>query len=327
MTGRTRSRSVVIAGWYIVVAAAIVAPALALHGRLPDPMATHWDAAGRPDGSTSRGVEPAVIFLVWTGAVVLMALLARRSTRHGLGSGGAGALLGFTGALLAIVQVTTVVANLDRSRWQDAGHFGWPQATAIIVVGLVCGALGLVIDRRTAPGSASRPAVRHPVLELAGDERAAWWGRVASRPMQIIGAATMAAGGVTGLLAWATKLPHGWSIAPGLLVIGFIVLYVGSVRVLVDRRGVQIAFGPWAWPTYRIRLARIASASARRLGPMQVGGWGIRGLPGSTVIMLRGGDCLELKYHTGGNLTISVDDADSGAALINTLRAQATPRP
>ncbi|MEU7854572.1 hypothetical protein [Nonomuraea sp. NPDC049141] len=59
--------------------------------------------------------------------------------------------------------------------------------------------------------------------------------------------------------------------------------------------------------------------------PSQVGGWGIRGLPGSATIMLRGGECLIIRYRSGGQLAVSVDDAERGAALINALIAERPP--
>jgi hypothetical protein len=43
--------------------------------------------------------------------------------------------------------------------------------------------------------------------------------------------------------------------------------------------------------------------------PSQTGGWGFRGFPGTAAIMLRGGECLVIRYRSGGRLAISIDDA------------------
>ena len=37
---------------------------------------------------------------------------------------------------------------------------------------------------------------------------------------------------------------------------------------------------------------------------------------------MRRGECLVIKYRPGGELTISVDDAERGAALLNALIAE-----
>jgi hypothetical protein len=38
--------------------------------------------------------------------------------------------------------------------------------------------------------------------------------------------------------------------------------------------------------------------------------------------MLRGGECLVVRFASGGELGISIDDAQRGAALLNALIAQ-----
>lgn len=69
-------------------------------------------------------------------------------------------------------------------------------------------------------------------------------------------------------------------------------------------------------------LSQIESAWSETRHPAEVGGWGIRGLPGSSTIMLRGGECLVIRYRSGGRLAISIDDAERGASLINALIAE-----
>lgn len=103
---------------------------------------------------------------------------------------------------------------------------------------------------------------------------------------------------------------------------GLAVLLFSAVRVQVGESGASIAFGPLRWPVRRVALSRIDTARSEERNPASVGGWGYRGLPGAATIMIRSGECLVLRYRRGGELGISVDDAERGAALINALLAE-----
>lgn len=63
------------------------------------------------------------------------------------------------------------------------------------------------------------------------------------------------------------------------------------------------------------------SAFAEQRRPAEVSSWGYRGLPGSATIMLRACECLVVRFIRDGELANSVDDADRGAALLNSLLA------
>ncbi|MFD1535844.1 hypothetical protein ACFSJ0_02295 [Nonomuraea guangzhouensis] len=115
------------------------------------------------------------------------------------------------------------------------------------------------------------------------------------------------------------------STLTGLVIVLFAGLLTSSLTARVTGDGLAIGFGPLGWPVRRIRLSKIDRAWSEVRYPSQVGGWGIRGLPGSATIMLRGGECLIIRYRSGGQLAVSVDDAERGAALINALIAERPP--
>jgi len=104
---------------------------------------------------------------------------------------------------------------------------------------------------------------------------------------------------------------------------GLGVLAMSSVTVTVDTQGLGVVFGPFGRLRRRIALSRIVSARAENRSPGQAGGWGYRGLAGDTTVMLRGGQCLVVRYGSGKEFAVSVDDADHGAALLNSLRERA----
>ncbi|WP_433215964.1 DUF1648 domain-containing protein [Microtetraspora malaysiensis] len=150
-----RRRFLLVAGaWAVLVAAVLVAVPLMFESRLPDPLATHWGPSGEPNGSMPFAVF-ALTALLWVlvAGVVLGAAAAgrvalRRAARRRLT-----ALLGWIGALLIGLQATTITANLDRRRWEDAASLGW-QAVVVIVAAFAVGGLGWLAGR---PGPDERP--------------------------------------------------------------------------------------------------------------------------------------------------------------------------
>jgi hypothetical protein len=320
--------------WWItfVVLAALAGSALVpvtpmlLRDRLPDPVATHWGLGGSPDGRSSFPVFLAFSAGLWLLCCALAGAIStgweRRAVRARAGSilGGG---IGLTSGIIAL----TLRANLDVPTWRDARPVGWGPLALLLLGMLSTGAVGWLIGGLgpDVPGPAAGPM---PELELAADERPVWIGYVRNRWLVAIGAAMTAVGSISALLALLLPepltpgRPIGVTLIPMALV-GLVVLAMSSVTVTVDRRGLGVVFGPFGRLRRRIALSRIVSAWAEDRSPAQTGGWGYRGLAGNTTVMLRGGQCLVVRYDSGKEFAVSVDDADHGAALLNSLREPA----
>lgn len=134
---------------------------------------------------------------------------------------------------------------------------------------------------------------------------------------------------VTGLLtpaAGAAAVGDLVSLRPGLALMAsfalasVLVLGCASVQARVDETGLDVSFGPFGWPTRHWAVEDIESARVERRTPLQVGGWGYRLSGLGTTVMLRGGECLVIRAK-GKDFAVSVDDAERGAALLNSLSA------
>jgi len=102
--------------------------------------------------------------------------------------------------------------------------------------------------------------------------------------------------------------------------VGIAMLALSSVSVTADQRGVSLAYGPWRLIRQRIPLDRIAAASAIDVRPMKWGGWGYRGslrIFRRAAVVLRGGPGLRLDLRDGAVFTVTVDQPEVAAALIN----------
>ncbi|WP_323056071.1 DUF1648 domain-containing protein [Streptomyces sp. NEAU-W12] len=173
MTDRAGRRSAAAwsaAGWAVGVLVLLVALPLAAGSRLPDRLATHWDAgSGKPDSSMPLWAAtffPALLRGVMTASVAL-ALWRARGSANGATRGWVGATLGFGGVTLLGGQASVVRANLDHADWHEADSVtGWVVMT--LVGAVVVGGAALLAGRRTP---AVGPEVGGPTMEIPEGER------------------------------------------------------------------------------------------------------------------------------------------------------------
>ena len=293
-------------------------PLLAGGAHLPEPLAVHWGIDGAPNGAMSR-----------TGLLVTLALgcalpvvLAWPRQRMGSLRVGAAALpfVVFIVTMMAAVGTSTALLNWDRSDWRAAGNFS-PWGLALLVgVPAAAAGLSLLVARRVWPGSFMAEALPKQVLELAEGEQAYWTGTAANRWFVVLGLALGVEGWILALVMSA-DVPHVPYVVAGLHVFVMVaMMLVVRIRVSVDRRGLGIRYGWLGWPHQRIAMERIVSAAAFDLVPMEHGGWGYRGslrLLGRAAVVIRGGMALRLDLVGGKRLSVTVDDAENAAQLIN----------
>ncbi|WP_188192939.1 DUF1648 domain-containing protein [Nonomuraea sp. SYSU D8015] len=310
--------------WGLLVTAVQVLLPMAVRDRLPDPLATHWGPGGVADGHMSFLAYLAMAVTVWgvpwlavLGAAVRGRVPARRQGRMFCWG-----LLAGMGVFAAGMNATTVLANLDAPHWSAARLPGWGVPAvigAMLAAAVLAGRFG-----RGAPDPAAPPGRTPPRLRLRAGQRAVWVGHVANPWLGLTAAVAGAAIALLAVLHLAGVVPGGLaaSVLPGPVLILVLGLLTSSLSVHVSDDRVVIRFGPLGRPARRIPISKIRSAWSEERSPSGVGGWGVRGLPGSATIMLRGGECLVLGYRGGGQLAISIDDATRGASLINALIAE-----
>ena len=284
----------------------------AASGRLPDRLATHWSAGSMP--LWAAAVFPA---LIWAVLAVVVSL-AVRWAGGGATPVWAVATLGFGGLTLVGGQVSVVRANLDRADWHEAGSVtGWVVGT--LVTAAVGGAISVLVACRNP--TASRSVAQGPTMEIPAGQRLVWLSRMSNRWLQMTSAVIglLAVAVLVAVLAGLRGGSDGLVVATVLAVTAVVVLGCSSVQARVSERGLEVAFGPFGWPRRRWAPDAIESARVECRGPAQVGGWGYRLSGLRTTVMLRGGECLVVRSRTGRDFAVSVDDAERGAALLNSV--------
>lgn len=308
--------------WGALVVAAIFAVSLALRDRLPEPMASHWGLGGVADRSMTFTQSLLMSLGIWAAGLALLLGIAidGRVFARRLGRIYWWSTLLWLGLFMVAIQASTVLANLDAPDWTAARMSGW-SVVLLAALPLALGILGGYFLGRGGPDQVPPPGEAPPRLRLRPGQRSVWVSRVTN--LWLVGLAVLPAVALAVMTAlWSMGvLPTGVYLPalPGLVIIFLAGLLSATVTARVSDDGVAIGFGPFGWPVRRIRLSKIESAWAEERFPSQVGGWGFRGVPGMAAIMIRGGDCLVLRYRSGGQLVISIDDAARGASLVNAL--------
>lgn len=292
-----------------------------LEGRSPsDIMAVHWNQHGQADGYGSA--SQMFWFLSAMALAPMLAALAvaalPRSQRALLP--GSIALTTSLGTLVVCLGWSLAKLNHGVTRWQDAASMPAPHVALLIILPFVLGALGAVTARQLWP-TPSRNDPLAPSLTLEPGERVFWLGRVEAGVWLCIGLPLAAT------LAWITAELVGvlWAL---LLLTAFGVLAdaFSLLRVAVDSKGLTVRYGHLGVVRQLIPLASIEGARALDILPMDHGGWGYRGslaLMGSAAVVVRKGEAIELTLKEGRRFMVTVNDASTGAALLNGLARRA----
>jgi hypothetical protein len=321
-----------VCGIEAALLATMVAVPAVLWSRLPRRLADHWTLGGTANGSAPRLVTFLALGVIAVpGAALFLAgwFAGRRGGRAGRprpGRAAAGTAVALTalGVFLTAIATGTVllvsVVNLG-GRGLRSDSVG-PGAMPLLVCGsaLVTAFAGLVLRRYGGFGAADGGATLAS-LGLRAGERAAWSGRARAVWALPAGAVLVAAGVLT--LALASALPGHWDLGVVLLVAGAMMCGFTSVRVTVATRGVSVAYGVLGLRLTRIPLSRIASAAAIELRSFSFGYRGSLLMFGSAAAILRRGPALRLTLRDGKTFIVTVDDAATGAALLNDLIAAA----
>src|SRR5918997_810546 len=137
-----------------------------------------------------------------------------------------------------------------------------------------------------------------------------------------VGSAAVLAAGPAVLLV--TSLDRGRVLgepAPGWLlpVVAALLAPTTSVRVTVDHTGVSVHPTLVPRPRVHVPLTRVVRAGRSDVRARELGGWGLRMRGERTAVLLRSGEALDLELADGSRFLVTVDDAATAAALVNTL--------
>ncbi len=290
-------------------------PFLLVQSELGDRVASHFDSSGTPDGSMSvTALLLVTSALITVGAGLCIGTAIRRPTTGSLAATAAFSG-GFVGALGAAMLASTAVTQRGLDDWRDAGGVGWTLLFGIVgstAVGALSAWLTMHINSRNV---AAPSVVDVPILDLAPGESAVWLASLRSRLMLLLG--VVAAAGGLALLALSS-----WIGGAALLCASIPLTALSTLNVRVDRTGLRIKYGWLPRPTTHIEVADIETAQVIDVRPSEWGGLGYRGslkLMRRAAVVHRAGPGIRLDLTNGNVFVVTIDDAETGVALLNAL--------
>ena len=313
----------------VVLLAGIVPLALGLAGvalmalwspELPQRLAIHWNGAGEVDGYADfAGV---VALLLGVTAVLAGTFTLSVVTLTDRSSPVRGRILVALGIAVSTAVTTGIVASVGLQRGGAV-----PESLQVgqwLLIGLGIGAVLGAIAYPLTPSFSQAPSdddEHTDPIELSADERAVWTGVVApGRRFVALYAAIV--------LLVVGSVAFGAVDQPALVVVFIVVLAVSASvlrwRVTVSRSGFT-ARGTLGLPVLRVPMTEVEGARVVQVGAMsEFGGWGLRFGGGRIGVILRSGEAVEVERTRGRAIVVTVDDAETAAALLNGFVARAS---
>lgn len=316
----------------------LTAAQFAMLPAMPDPAATHWGFTGGPDGFGPQWVLPVMTIAVGGGITLLLALLALSGLRTNSGRAMSyrviAAAIWFEVGLLGVGQFLTAAMQVGYDDARDVPNAG-PALLIGAAIGLVAGFLAWkgALD---VPADPDERAAAPDAVDLAPGERAVWIRSVSLSRSALIVLGTLilitAGLGLTTAVLDA-RLQGGltagaWITFGCCALVTLAVLLCSTFEVRVDAEGITVR-APLGWPRKHIPAGDIRSAEVVQVSPMgEFGGWGWRyGVAGAGLgIVMRAGEGIRVTTNAGKRVTVTVDDAETAAALLRGLAAAANPR-
>jgi hypothetical protein len=301
----------------LLLAVAAVLVAVSWLGELPATVAVHWGIDGA-DGFAS----PWLLVLLPPAIVVPFTAIATTSSwRPGIDrrpSVTQKILLTASPALAAFLAVVSAGSLWIQRGLEDPS--GVPSVLPWLLGGLATGTVLFIAAWFVLPAADRTPprGTRAEPLAVAPTSVAYW-----SRTVTFAPSVWVLLGNVLALAAVLV-----WVVSPAsiggmavFLVVAVSLLLTGARRVTADRRGLAVR-GILGVPVFRVPADDIADVRLVDVHPTaDFGGWGVRGVPGGRLgIVLRAGAAIEVVRRNGRSLTVTVDDAATGAGVLAALR-------
>lgn len=286
------------AAWVVV---SVVLFAVALPG-LSDRVAIHWDSSGVADVSAPIWAIPvAAAAIVLLGyAVSLVFSVSREPSMEGF------AVVGMSGGLATAIALVVTTLNAGVPEWGEAPAIGTTGIVALFALPTLGLVIGAILGRNWYP-TKSIPRRVTGVIEVQPGERVSWVGRSRVRGVALV---------VFALAVLLLVLRPGLPLWVFVLIAGVGVVF-SQVEAQVTNDGMRVRLGGIPIRTFPLHL--ISSARAISVEPDAYGGKGWRTTPGQSALILRAGEALAITFRDGSQFVLTVDDPETGAALLNGL--------
>lgn len=290
--------------------------------RLPEEVALHWGVDGVDRvGPVGELVTTSAVFAGTT--FVLMAAAALTVGRTSLTRRMVLALATGGAVFFAGVHLTRVWTQLDLTDPWQAPSVDLP-LIVVTVLAAGAGAVAAALAGADAelPADSPLPADA-PRSAIGAQERAVWTQQAVAAPRRRRWRRLGLTLYVAGALALSV-LTQAWFAAVIMLALVPLVLTMFVWDVRVDAAGLTVG-GAMGWPRQHVPAAEVVRSDIVEVSPFrEFGGWGLRtAVDGRTGVVVRRGEAIAVERTGGRRFVVTVDDAATGAALLNTFAERA----
>lgn len=317
---RSRSRRLIIVIGVVIPLVITLAGAFVMAlwiPELPNPVATHWGAAG-PDGYSTVGGVIALPLLI----TLAFAAFAAFATWRGGPNGGmlwAHKILVATSVLLSVLITVIAAGSLAVQRGLDNAESA-PGIGSILLAAIPVAALMGVLAWLMLPAAETIESTSEAAKAIDGlttdRVRFSTTTRLGPGVVIIAVAAVVALGLALAIQAVSNPAQLLLPSVIGLVVVALAVSTL-SWRITVDQRGLRVR-SALGWPRSTITPDQIDSVSVVTVNPIgEFGGYGWRWAPdGRSGIVLSKGDAIEVKRTNGKRFIVTMHDAQLGAEAL-----------
>lgn len=313
-----RPRVVALIAGAVGLLALAVAGAIAFSWRddLPAEVAVHWgpEGADRFASPTAAILGPLVLGIVLTGALALMtAVIGQSAANRRVSAGVTVGMPVFLGVML--VSTTWAQQAVAEPSTTDIGRLVSGAVGAGVLAGIL---VAVALPGDTPVPSNDGPGDDAPRLDLDSQTRAVWVRHAQGGPGLAFG--VLATAGIVVL----TVLTELWFMLFLAALLCLALVATMSWVVTVDATGLTVR-SALGYPRTSVPATEVERADVVEVSPMrEFGGWGWRaGRGGRLGIVVRSGSSLLVERSGGRSVVVTVDDAETGAALLNTMADRA----
>ena len=290
---------------------------------LPDPIATHWDGSGVPNGFGSLTSSMVMTGVAGMGVPVLIGGSALAGAKKAATPRGAfrlnAALAAGTGVFLTLLMTLSVGAQRGLADAQEMGGIGGVLGISFLVGIVVAVASIFLVPAGEVAAKTARSARPIPAKK---SERLMWSCRVAmNMVVQVLLSVVFLGAGLLALYVARSEDNMGAALFLALAIVVGIgaVFSVSRFTVIINQQGIHVR-SVLGWPSYRIALKDVVGARADTINaPAEFGGWGYRINPGKRGVVLRNGEALRVSQAHGPELVITLDHAEEAASVLMAL--------
>ncbi|MGP9724454.1 DUF1648 domain-containing protein [Corynebacterium sp. AOP40-9SA-29] len=277
---------------------------------VPDPMAQHFSGDGTADGFGSPAAIVASLSGIAAATLVIFAVMSRGGMSSGRAARLNAGVVGFSVALMAVLQVRLFI---DQQGLSDASQARLSTATVVWIVALpLVVAVGTALLGRPTPAATGEKLPSPTSLDVPTRGTVAWFRTETMNAWVQVVMYIVIAGSI--LLCLGSGVPL-WSLLLLIICLGVAIASSSSWRLRIDADGFSYS-SPLGIPRKSVPLSEISHVQIVHIQPGNWGGWGWRINGSGTGLITGSGTGFRITRTNRKVIEVTCNDATNAVATL-----------